>query len=330
MPQYFPTSYSTLSATSLGQYVSGAYNWPAVQCDLLLRNVGDTYVVKVGGDKYILRIYRHDLRSYEHVASEVELLLQIKKAGVAVAVPLPDAADKYIHTFEAAEGKKLGVLFSYAPGKVVPVLDEKQLYNLGLAMARYHDVASKLTLPFERWTFDVETTMNQPIKALMSYFSENDDDYEWLFKAAEKATSKISQVNDSSFSKGYCHYDFMPKNFHIDDNGQFTFFDFDFMGYGWLVNDLMTFKVSLDLDVQYGKITQRVAEQSFLHFLNGYGDQRHISEAELSMIPHLSLGFWLFYLGFYTTHDQFLPLLQPPHLGKRVHMIRQMMQPYGY
>ncbi|CAD5253854.1 MULTISPECIES: phosphotransferase enzyme family protein [unclassified Imperialibacter] len=330
MNSLFPTSYSTLSAQALGKYIEQAYHWRSVHCELLLRGVGDTYVVKAEGQKYILRIYRHDIRSYEQVAAEVELLLQVKAAGVPVSVPIADTKGRYIHAFEAAEGKKYGVLFSFAPGKIIPVLNDEQLKTLGYEMARFHEISSALMLTYPRWTFDIETTLQRPLKMIDPYFADNKEDYRWLQQAAEKASAAIKEVNDSSFSKGYCHYDFMPKNFHIDDNGQFTFFDFDFMGYGWLVNDIMTFKVSLDLDVQYGKLKREAANEAFATFLKAYQSHKPVTEAELSMIPHLSLGFWLFYLGFYTTHDQFLPLLQSPHLGRRVHMIRQMTEPLGY
>ncbi|WP_339793802.1 phosphotransferase [uncultured Imperialibacter sp.] len=330
MNSLFPTSYSTLSASALGQYIAKAYNWTSVSCELLLRGVGDTYVLETSDQQHILRVYRHDIRTYEHVAAEVELLLQVKAAGVPVSVPIADTNGRYIHTFEAAEGKKYGVLFSFAPGQFVSVLDDNQLETLGFEMARFHEVSTNLVLTYPRWTFDLETTLQRPLKMIAPYFADDKEDYGWLQHAAEKASAAIKEVDDSSFAKGYCHYDFMPKNFHIDDNGQFTFFDFDFMGYGWLVNDVMTFKVSLDLDVQYGKLKRDAADAAFAAFLKAYQSQKIISNAELSMIPHLSLGFWLFYLGFYTTHDQFLPLLQPPHLGRRVQMIRQMMEQHGY
>ncbi|MEQ9102526.1 MAG: phosphotransferase [Imperialibacter sp.] len=330
MSSLFPTSYSTLSASALEQYIAKAYHWSVVRCELLLRGVGDTYLIQVSNQKYILRIYRHDIRSYEHVAAEVELLLQLKAAGVPVSVPIADTEGRHIHTFEAAEGKKYGVLFSYAAGQFVSVLDDNQLKTLGFEMARFHEVSTDLVLTYPRWTFDIETTLQQPIKAIQPYLGAESEDCRWLEQAANKASTAIKNVDDTSFSKGYCHYDFMPKNFHIDDNGQFTFFDFDFMGYGWLVNDIMTFKISLDLDVQYGKLKREVADKAFATFLKAYQSHKTVSDAEIGMIPPLSLGFWLFYLGFYTTHDQFLPLLQPPHLGKRVQMMRQMMQPYGY
>jgi Ser/Thr protein kinase RdoA (MazF antagonist) len=322
----FTTTYSTLSASALSAYLAKTFKWTSAHCELLLRGVGDTYLVKNLDNQYILRIYRHDIRSYEQVAAEVELLLQVKAAGVPVSVPIADTEGRYIHAFEAVEGKKYGVLFSYAPGKFVSVLDEDQLKTLGFEMARFHEVSSTLVLTYPRWTFDIETTVQRPLKMISPYFADNKEDYQWLQQAAEKASATIKAADDSSFAKGYCHYDFMPKNFHIDDNGQFTFFDFDFMGYGWLINDVMTFKVSLDLDVQYGKLKRDIADSAFATFLKGYQSHKSISDAELSMIPHLSLGFWLFYLGFYTTHDQFLPLLQPPHLGRRVQMIRQMME----
>jgi len=44
---------------------------------------------------------------------------------------------------------------------------------------------------------------------------------------------KLAQLDVSAFSTGYCHFDFLPKNFHFDGDSV-TFFDFDFMATaGW-------------------------------------------------------------------------------------------------
>ncbi len=44
--------------------------------------------------------------------------------------------------------------------------------------------------------------------------------------------------------------------------------------------------------------------------------------------PNLTLGFWLFYSDFHTTHDAFYGFAQPGHLKIRVRFIRQLMKKY--
>lgn len=138
---------------------------------------------------------------------------------------------------------------------------------------------------------------------------------------------KLAQLDVSAFSTGYCHFDFLPKNFHFDGDSV-TFFDFDFMGHGWLVNDIMTFWQNMTIDVHFGRMTADAADQAYAHFLAGYRTCRPVGEQELEAVPYLTLGFWLFYSDFHTTHDEFYAFVQPGHLRIRIRFIQQLMKKY--
>jgi Ser/Thr protein kinase RdoA (MazF antagonist) len=101
------------------------------------------------------------------------------------------------------------------------------------------------------------------------------------------------------------------------------------MGYGWLVNDLMTFWMHLMLDAHFGKMTRRQADDAFATFIGAYSECRTISDAELSLLPYLGVGFWLFYMGFHTTHDQFSYWLQPELLKGRTAMVKAVLEKAG-
>lgn len=60
------------------------------------------------------------------IKEEVELLLALKQAGVSVAYPILDVYGKGIQVLEAVEGKRCAVLVSYAPGRAMKALSEKQ------------------------------------------------------------------------------------------------------------------------------------------------------------------------------------------------------------
>lgn len=219
------------------------------------------------------------------------------------------------------------MLFSFARGLVIKGLSKIQLINLGREIARFHNVSSGITNSNVRWDFDIETTINTPLKLLKSGFRDNPEDYTWLLKMSEEVTMKISPLHTAHFPQGYCHFDLLPKNFHFDDD-QITLFDFDFMGYGWLVNDIMTFWQHLMLEVYTNRMTQEAADDAFNTMLKGYLQYRHIGEQELAMIPYLSFGFWLFYMGFHTTHDQFIVFSQPSHLKSYVGILRHIAATY--
>ena len=327
MSAIFPASYSTLSDMALAFMVSERYGLADVTCELLLRGVGDTYLLASAGERYILRAYRSSHRSLLQIRAEVELLSALKRAGVPAAYPIADLAGGEIQAVEAVEGTRYLVLFNYAPGQAVAILSESQLRMLGHQMARFHEVSSTITLSDKRWSFDFETTLRRPIEMLKHAFREDPEGYAWVKEAAGKAEQALNELGVSGFPAGYCHFDFLPKNFHFDGDS-LTFFDFDFLGYGWLVYDIMIFWEHLCLDVHFGRMKQGEADEAYAIFLKAYGEVRPLSAAELKAVPWLSLCWWLFYMGFHTTHDQFYPFVQPAHLKLRLGLIRQLMERY--
>jgi Ser/Thr protein kinase RdoA (MazF antagonist) len=165
------------------------------------------------------------------------------------------------------------------------------------------------------------------LERLKSAFVHDPEGYAWLQEMAERVEKKLFQLNVSGFSKGYCHFDFLPQNFHFD-NDSVTIFDFDFMGYGWLVNDIMSFWQHFALDVYTGRMTQQAADDAYHIFLDGYRAVRPVSEQELAAVPYLAPGFRLFYMGFHTTHDQFYAFIQPGHLKAYTGFIKHMVETY--
>jgi len=323
MSSLFPTTYSTLSPDALAVYLGQQYGFAGTQCQFLVRGVGDTYEVKTATGRYILRVYRPSHRTRPQIVAEIELLLAAKEAGVAVSYPLANRDGQYVHTFPAAEGERHAVLFSYAPGHSVAILGETQLQSLGHQLARFHEVSSTIQLSDKRWTFDWETTLTAPLAQVKPFFTELPEEYAWWQQAAEKTIARLAQTDTTGFSTGFCHFDLLPKNFHFDGD-TLTLFDFDFFGHGWLINDCMTFRTHLDLDVHFGRLTREAATQAFNTFLAAYREIRPLSAAEEAAIPWLSLGWWCFYMGFHSTHDQFYPLVQKSQLKARTAVIRQM------
>lgn len=329
MKPIFPTIYSTLCPDALANHLSSNYDHGTIKCRFIVRGVGDTYMAETADQKFILRIYRSTHRNLEQIQAETGLLTALHAANVSVSYPVADRNGNMIQEFDAAEGPRYGVLFSFAPGKSVLQFNDRQLQSLGHEMAAFHNVSSAIRLDGQRWAFDLENTLFRPLEMAKDAFADNPDDYLWLQQAAKRVKQKLFDIDTSRFSSGYCQFDFLPKNFHFDENDQVTLFDFDFLGYGWLVNDMMTFWTHLTLDVFFNRLTQETADRYFQVFLEAYREVRAVSEEELEVIPYLSLGFWLFYMGFHTTHDQFYPVVfQPAQLKVRMNVIKQLMDKY--
>jgi Ser/Thr protein kinase RdoA (MazF antagonist) len=303
------------------------YGLKNIRCDLLPAGVNRTYLIESDQGKYIFRGYRASHRSLMQIQEEINLLLTLKQNDVSVSYPIPDFSEAFIqHIMEPGENKHF-VLFNYAPGSTVKMLNHQQLQNLGKEMAKFHTVSSQMNMGGSRWRFDFETTLFHPLELLRPYFADLVEDYSWLQESALRSEKVLSQFDLSDFAEGYCHYDFLPKNFHFE-NDQVTFFDFDFMGSGWLVNDVMSFWQHLILDVYNRRMSLEDAKDAYAVFLISYYNVRPFSEAELQSVPYLSLGFWLFYMGFHTTHEHFYRFLQPEYLKSVVRFLRHLVKEY--
>lgn len=326
MQPIFPTTYSTLSPDALASYISQQYAMENVQCQFIVRGVGDTYLITTSKDRFILRIYRSSHRTLGNIQAEVILLNTLKAADVSVSYPVADKDGGQIQALQAAEGVRHAVLFTYAEGRSHNMLSPDQLRTLGKEMARFHNVSAAIILEDARWNIDITTTLDEPLAAAKDYFKEDLVTYQWITEAVETAKTALSTLSTDQFSVGYCHFDFLPKNFHFDAAGKITIFDFDFFGRGWLIYDIMTFRQQLLLDKLMGRLTDEQMEETYATFLEAYRTERQLSEEELAAIPYIGFGFWLFYMRFHMTHDQFSPLMQLHNLQSRFGMIKKLMQ----
>lgn len=325
----FPTQNSTLSAIALKVHLAQVYNLPIETCKLLVRNVSDTYVLEGTAKKYIFKIYRNNHRKYEEICAEVELLNELNAKGAKVAYPICAFDGSQIQSFNAAEGTRYGILFSYAMGEVVHELKPEQLKTLGREMAAIHNITANLALENPRRAYNSDTMLFEPIKLVKPAFESLEDEYNYLKESSEKIAHKIDKLDLVQFSFGYCHYDFLPKNFHFNGN-EVTFFDFDFAGKGYLINDIASFYIHYFLEVYYGKITQEEADKAFAGFVASYREIRTLSDQELAAIPYFGFAFWIFYMGFhYENFDDWSNIFfGPKFLKDRTALIKKWVDWY--
>lgn len=325
----FPTQYSLLSASALNEFLMPQYGFQELSCRLLIHNVSDTYMVENPFSKYIFKIYRTAHRSLTEIKGEVELLNALKSGGAKVAFPIADAQGEFIQAFNAAEGKRYGVLFSFAEGEVAD-LNESQLTTLGKEMAIVHELSAGLELKNERKEYTIDTMLLEPLESIKPAFKGLEEEYAFLVGASHQVIAKMKALDLDTFSYGYCHYDFLPKNFHFQPDGTLTFFDFDFAGKGYLVNDLASLYVHYFLHVLFNKRTQEAADAEFQTFVESYSTIRPISEQELLSIPYFGFAWWIFYFKFH--HDNFEDwsnfFFTPRFIKERVGWLRKWMEWY--
>ena len=312
----FPIQYSTLSATALNAYLESNFALKSIKTTFLVRNVSDTYVITQDRPVFILKVYRSSHRSRAQIQSEVDMLKYLKENGAKVAYPIADVNGEFLQKFETGEGVRYGVLFSYAKGKVSKDLTNNQLQVLGREMAFNHDLLSHPRLKFDRPEYTIETTLHQPLNVLQSMFQRFDDQEsnEQLQEIAKRTLASFGSIDTHLFGRGYCHYDYLPKNFHFTENDEITFFDWDFAGKGYLVNDLLSFQIHFFLHETHGVLSKQQAMVDFQTFVAAYRNHRDISDEELAAIPLLGNMYWIFYLAVqYQGFDDF----SNPYFGQR-------------
>lgn len=327
----FPTQYSTLSAIALNEHLQKRYNLNHTQCKLLIRNVSDTYVLENTSSKYIFKIYRDAHRKIDEIKGEVELLLLLHEQGAKVSYPIADRDGQTLQQFEAAEGIRYGVLFTWAQGEVVYAMTNEQLNLLGKEMALVHNISSNIKLNYYRKPYTAETTILQPLKTFEPAFAELLEDYSYLKTTGEAVIKRMNNYRPVDFSYGYCHYDFLPKNFHFLEEENITFFDFDFAGEGLLANDITSFLIHYFLEVTYGKITFEEGSLAFKTFLDSYRTIRNVTKEEIQAIPDLGFAFWVFYLNFqYENYDDWSnAFFGPKFIKDRIALIKKWMEIAG-
>lgn len=301
--EIFPTQYSVLRASAIGELIEKQYGFKKLNCHLLIHNVGDTYILSNESDKYILKIYREAHRNLGEIKAELELLTILYDRGAKVARPLNDLKGESIQVFNAAEGTRHGVLFAYAYGSVQPELSKQQLQVVGKEMALIHAISSSIELSWPRKEYNFETMIHNPLERIRTDFKGMEEEYQYLVQTSSRVMKEIETFDLSKFSYGYCHYDYLPKNFHFKEDDTITFFDFDFAGKGYLVNDLASFYAHFFMQVMFNKMTQKEADNDFEVFIEAYKSVRPISDEEIKAIPYFGFAWWIFYFGFH--HDNF-------------------------
>jgi Ser/Thr protein kinase RdoA (MazF antagonist) len=328
--QTFPTQYSTLSAIALKEYLEHEYTLEILVCKYLLRGVNDHYMIEAKDKKFVFRIYRNTHRTLEEIRSELTFLNSLKAEGIGVSYPINRRTGEQITEFNAAEGIRYGVLFSYAIGESYNLLTDQQLKTFGRELARTHNISASIELPFERKIYDNNTTIIQPLKSLEAILKDFPEQASWIERTNKVVIDRLDSFDLSKFSYGYCHYDLLPKNFHFNEHDEITVFDFDFLGKGYLVNDLMTFWLHLSLHSHFKKISQEEADRSFGVVVASYREIRELSEEEVSAIPYLSFGFWIFFMRYHQEHfDDFSnPFFNKRFISERLTLIQTFTNTY--
>jgi Ser/Thr protein kinase RdoA (MazF antagonist) len=288
----FPVYDSRLLASHLGVFLAEKYQLgDAVHCRILKTGINHSYLLNDGINKQIFRLYSYNWRTKTEIEEEIRLLNLLHKNGVPVSYPIADATGNFIQEIMAPEGLRFGVLFSFAEGEKIRSFTAEASYNIGVAMARFHQATQDLTL--ERVNYNAETLLLSPLQRAKTFFATHSETMVFVESTTEKLVEKLKQINSPSVRQGAVHLDIWFDNMHISPHGDVTLFDFDFCGNGWQALDLAYFNVQLFNTEFDANEYQRKLER----FFEGYESITPISNEEKHILPYLAVSIWFFYLG---------------------------------
>jgi len=287
----FPITASTLSQIALGEFISEKYQLEGnLDCKLFRTGVNHTYIISTSNSKYVLRVYCYNWRTKVEIEQELKLLRLLKNNNLSISFPIPDKMGNLIQEINAPEGLRYAVLFTFAEGKKVRFMNKETCYAIGSIMAKIHNITAGKKI--NRLEYNSDTLLNKAYDHLNVFFS--DDLHE--MKYIKEISTKISQIfQENSLlenQRGIVHLDIWYDNLSVNKN-EITIFDFDNCGNGFLILDVSYFCKQLFF-IESDKIEYEIKVESFL---NGYKQERSLTEEELKLIPEAGASIFIFYLG---------------------------------
>lgn len=287
----FPVISSTLSAEALGQFINQKYGLDNCICKLFRTGINHTYLITTDTAQYAIRVYSCNWRSKSEIQDELNLLLTLKQNNISVSYPIADDFDNLIQTINASEGMRYAVLFSFADGSKVRVMDNETCFNIGMLMAKMHNIT--INQSNSRIQYSAETLLDLPYKRAATFFSEALPEMQFLKQQANEISNYFNNVDTNNLPAGIIHLDIWYDNMAIADDNKITVFDFDFCGNGWLIFDVAYFCKQLF----HIEANESDYEAKVKRFLDGYQSIRRLSNEELQLIPKAAVAVFIFYLG---------------------------------
>jgi Ser/Thr protein kinase RdoA (MazF antagonist) len=289
--QKFPVTESTLSTVHLGHFLQKKYNLSlATECKLFRTGINHLYIITDGQNKFVFRIYTLGWRSKLEIAEEVRLLNHLKDNQIPISFPIADQGENFIQEFEAPEGNRFGVMFSFAEGEKRSRLTTENSYQVGLAMGRMHKVTAGFEL--QRVTYTPEVLLVKSLDSAKQFYKPDSEEMNFVSRTTDSLLVKYKSIDLGELRTGAIHLDIWFDNLHFNGD-EVTIFDFDFCGNGWLCYDIAYFMVQLyntnPVETEY--------QEKLSRFLEGYESIVKISGEERRIIPFLAVSIWFFYMG---------------------------------
>jgi Ser/Thr protein kinase RdoA (MazF antagonist) len=229
-----------------------------VSCRHLNTLVNDVFGVASSTGTFALKLY-HANRTATEVQWEIDLVRHVAEGGAPVAPPVA-ARGEHLHRFSTTAGRRLGVLFEWAPGEnPSPARDTYAL--LGRVAALTHRAADTFRISLPREVYDETTLIDEQLARMRPQLAVAG---RWQ-QAIDMGERLKRAIDGSVLDRGVCHMDLTLDNVHrLDD--KLTVFDFDSAGECWRAIE------------PYG--VRRLSKAYFDAWLEGYRDVRRFGASD--------------------------------------------------
>lgn len=272
----FPIIYSTLDINGILTQIIPQYKIESVEsCQFWHRGLSDIYLIETEGNSYILRISHHHWRKKSEIEFELELLEFLYQNQISVAYPIPTKNQDLLIEINAPEGERYASLFPYAPGQIpLGDLNPKQSYELGLNVAKIHQIGLNFSSKFERKPLTLEYLLDDSIHIIEPFLSHRLEDFNYLMKTIENIKIQLANFPKDDPFWTICWGDPHSGNVHFTPENQVTLFDFDQCGYGYRIFEIAKF---WQVCIRTG-MTRKTREG----FLEGYQSLNKLTEIEIN------------------------------------------------
>ena len=298
-----------LAAEALG-------HWGLQGSDLDLIKYRENAVFRVdapGGDRFALRIHRHDYHSDAELRSELQWMAALADAGIAVPTLVPDSAGQLFRRVEAAgvpEPRQVD-LFEWVDGSQLGSVEgglgdassvARIYHTIGGLAARLHNQATAWPLPqgFIRHAWDVEGLVGQsPFWGRFWELAALSEGQRDLLLAARQRVQRDLAVyaDDPANADRYSliHADFVAENLMVCGE-EVRLIDFDDAGFGWHLFELAT--------ALYFEMEEAHYPQAYEALIAGYREHRPLPDSQLAHMPLFFLARSFTYLGWVHTRSE--------------------------
>jgi len=254
------------------------------QLSLLCRSENATFLLQAAGRRYALRLHRGDYHQKADIVSELLWLNALRETGIMVPEAVPDKEDETMLTLRLPEAvERYVVLFHWIDGEMPTTdVDPRAFQQLGQITARLHQHSKQWQPPagFQRiiWDHHTMTSAESHWGRWQDAPNLNPADHGVVEQAISQVGAAMTQFGKGSDRYGLIHADLRLTNLLLH-KGETRVIDFDDCGLGWYLHDLAA-------AISFVEHHPRAPEW-IDHWIRGYEQVAHISDAEMAMLPAL-------------------------------------------